>query len=80
MNFNSKIIKVHVEHNHWKRGTVHNNKARCSGYANTYARLMRMLGIECYYVLCQVAQGEHACIESLSMAYHTILILHLTMV
>lgn len=28
--------------------TLHNNRAICQGYANTYSQLMYMLGIECY--------------------------------
>lgn len=38
---------------------LHNNRAICQGYANTYSQLMYMLGIECYYVDGAVPQGMH---------------------
>lgn len=30
---------------------LHNNKAACGGFSNTYSQLMYMLGIECYVVI-----------------------------
>lgn len=37
--------------------TLHNNRAICQGYANTYSQLMYMLGIECY---CEIGEATNS--------------------